>query len=243
MRNSDGRLVIGAVLIAVGLFLLFDKLFNFHFFFFEYIFSFPTILIIVGIVILLNSRKNIFGYILVIGGGYFFLKDVLHLRVNHIFVDIWPLFIIAFGLYLLLKRRSSSSTNYSVNADAGTAGSNDFETNKIDFIDVATILGSSDKTFSSQQFKGGKILTILGGSNIDLRNCKLGGERQIIDIVTLFGGTTIFLPSDWKVVISVVSIFGGFDDDRRIIVNDQIDNDKILVIKGTVLFGGGELKS
>lgn len=242
MRNSDGRIVGGAIILAIGMFLLFDNLFDFHFFFLEYIFSFPTILIVIGIVILLNSRNNFFGYLLLIGGAYFFMKDVLHLRINHIMVDIWPLFIIAFGLYLLLKRSRSSSSNYNLNTSSGNHGRNDFETNKMDFIDEITILSSSKKAFSSQQFMGGKITTILGSSDIDLRECKLAGERQIIDLATIFGGTEIFLPGDWKIVISVVSIFGGFDDKRRIVANDDIDNEKILVIKGIVLFGGGEIR-
>lgn len=239
MRNSDGRIVIGVILVAIGLFLVYDNLFNFHFIFLDYLFSFPVILIFIGIVILLNSRNNFFGYLLLIGGGYFFLKDTLHLEVNHIISDIWPLLIIGLGLYILLKKRNGSSSNYNIDGSTGKDGTNDFETNKMDFIDETTILGGSKKAFSSQQFRGGKVTTIFAGSEIDLRDCKLAGERQIIDILTLFGSTEIYLPRDWKVVISVVSIFGGFDDDRRI----DIEDEKVLVIKGLVLFGANEIKS
>lgn len=239
MRNSDGRIVIGVILVAIGLFLVYDNLFNFHFFFLDYLFSFPAILIFIGIVILLNSRNNFIGYLLLIGGAYFFMRDFLHLEVNHIIGDIWPLLIIGFGLYILLKKRNGLSSNYNIDGSTGKDGKNDFDTNKMDFIDEITILGGSKKAFSSQQFRGGKITTIFAGSEIDLRDCKLAGERQIIDILTLFGSTEIYLPRDWKVVISVVSIFGGFDDDRRI----DIEDEKVLVIKGLVLFGANEIKS
>jgi predicted membrane protein len=165
--------------------------------------------------------------------------------VNYYLSDLWPLAIMGFGLYLLLKRKGRRGSYRHNEHGSGSRHSNhkEFAHSEADFIDETTILGSTNKSFSSEQFKGGKILTILGGSEIDLRSCKLGGERQIIDIVAIFGGTTIFLPPEWKVVISVVSIFGGFDDDRRPTVEAEIDNEKVLVIKGTVLFGGGELKS
>ena len=245
MKNSDGRLVVGGILIAVGLFLLLDNVVHFHFFIFDYIFSFPALLIIVGIIIVVNSRDNFFGYLLLIGGLYLFIKNELHMPINHYLNDLWPLAVIGFGLYLLLKRKGRRASHHhsEYRKEKGAQDHNNFTYSESDFIDETTILGSSNKSFSSQQFRGGKILTILAGSEIDLRGCKLGGERQIIEIVSIFGGTTIFLPPDWKVVISVVSIFGGFDDDRRPSTENEIDNEKILVIKGTVLFGGGELKS
>jgi predicted membrane protein len=243
MRNSDGRLVIGVILVAVGIFLLLNNIIHFHFFILDYIFTFPVLMMAIGFVLVINSRDNFFGYLLILGGAYFFAKDVLDLEVDYIVSDLWPLLVIAFGLYLLLKRKSRMSHKHNAGWGAGESGVNDFEQNKMDYIDEATILGSSNKSFSSQQFRGGKITSIFGGSEIDLRNCKLSSGRQIIDILTIFGGTTIFLPSDWKVVISVTAIFGGFDDDRFIAPDAEVDQDKILVIKGTVLFGGGEIKS
>ena len=50
------------------------------------------------------------------------------------------------------------------------------------------------------------------------------------------------LYQDWNIKINIISIFGGFADKRLISEND-IDPSKKLIIKGIVIFGGGEIKS
>ena len=53
---------------------------------------------------------------------------------------------------------------------------------------------------------------------------------------------SLYLPVDWEVVIKTVTIFGGFED-KRTKAQTEISDKKILIIKGLVLFGGGELKN
>ncbi len=59
----------------------------------------------------------------------------------------------------------------------------------------------------------------------------------------MFGGTTIVVPNDWNVVMNVTSIFGGFSNKSIKDPNVPIDLTKHLIIKGLVVFGGGELKT
>ena len=58
----------------------------------------------------------------------------------------------------------------------------------------------------------------------------------------MFGGTDFIVPADWTVKLETSSIFGGFSDKRKPVVNVVNDPDKILTVKGLVLFGGGEVK-
>ena len=51
------------------------------------------------------------------------------------------------------------------------------------------------------------------------------------------------MPKNWKVIVNLTPIFGGFDDKRRVDPNQVYEENKVLVIKGIVLFGGGELKN
>ena len=69
----------------------------------------------------------------------------------------------------------------------------------------------------------------------------LGGN--IIDITCIFGGTTIIVPESWNVVIEVTPILGGFSDSRKMRGDVIRDNTRSLTIRGTVIFGGGEIKS
>ena len=64
----------------------------------------------------------------------------------------------------------------------------------------------------------------------------------ILDVFTLFGGTTLIVPANWKVQIDAVSILGGLNDKRRVAAS-ELDQSKVLVIKGVVMLGGIDIKS
>jgi len=59
----------------------------------------------------------------------------------------------------------------------------------------------------------------------------------------VFGGTTIVVPNDWNIVMNVTSIFGGFSNKSVKDPNANVDLSRTLIIKGLVVFGGGELKT
>jgi len=67
--------------------------------------------------------------------------------------------------------------------------------------------------------------------------------NNVIDILALFGGTTIIIPKDWNVQINITPIFGGFSNKTAKLPNLSIDYSRMLIIKGLCIFGGGEIKS
>ncbi|MCB0752810.1 MAG: hypothetical protein KDC52_15170, partial [Ignavibacteriae bacterium] len=87
-----------------------------------------------------------------------------------------------------------------------------------------------------------KLTAIFGGSEVHFENSLLAKGKNEIDIFSMFGGYTIYVPQDWNVIIDVVAIFGGLSDKRIKDPNRVYEDDKILIIKGLVLFGGGEVK-
>lgn len=107
-------------------------------------------------------------------------------------------------------------------------------------VDIFTIIGETHKVIKTNRFLGGKISSILGETQIDLRNSKLAEGKIELDTLTMFASTEIHIPSDWKVFIKTTTIFGGFEDLRSPTLNSESTN--ILIIKGLVLFGGGEIK-
>lgn len=52
---------------------------------------------------------------------------------------------------------------------------------------------------------------------------------------------SIIVPSDWTVNLQASSILGGFVDKRHNVKNTTTDRE--LVIKGSAIFGGGDIKS
>jgi len=241
MPTSNSKITIGSILIILGLLWLSKNLLIIPDELRTIIFSFPMILFVIGIIILIKSRNSLFGYVLVGIGGYKLLTDKLHIPLDFL-EDFWPVILILLGIYILLKGKSvnSISNNAKHESKFNFAESS---SESIDFIDDFNILSGSDKTVTSEFFKGGKITTIFGGTDINLRNSKLAEGIHTLEITTIFGGIDLYVPKDWNVIIKVTAMFGGFDDERIKYTNEQTDMSRTLIIKGVVIFGGGDIKN
>ena len=106
-----------------------------------------------------------------------------------------------------------------------------------------SILWGTQKRITSNNFKGGKVTSVFGYSEIDLSECKLDNKSVVIDILGIFGGSTLIVPKEWNVVVDVFSLFGGFTNKIKITPETKVDMENTLTVKGLVLFGFGELKS
>ena len=120
---------------------------------------------------------------------------------------------------------------------------NSYKKIETDRLKNLSILWGTQKKITSNNFKGGKVTSIFGYSEIDLTECKLDNKSVIVDILGIFGGSTLIVPKEWNVVVDVFSLFGGFSNKIRITPETKVDMEKTLTIKGLVLFGFGELKS
>lgn len=120
----------------------------------------------------------------------------------------------------------------------GTSNSRSYTSE--DFIDATSIFGGVHKKMVSKNFKGGDVVTIMGGTEIDLTQADFTGTARL-DITQVMGGTKIIVPAHWEVRTEISAIFAGFEDKRQ---QPAMQNpDKILIIDGTSIFGGIELKN
>ena len=103
------------------------------------------------------------------------------------------------------------------------------------------IFGGSEKVITNKQIKGGLIIALFGGGHINLVNTALNKDKNVLRTISIFGGHDILVPTDMNVEIQVISLFGGFADNREIIDKNQIQSDKRLIIRGLTLFGGGSV--
>jgi predicted membrane protein len=172
-----------------------------------------------------------------------FIKYFPGINVNHI----WPLALIILGLFFIFRpHRRNRYWQEHVN-DKGDAKIN--ETNSQipqstlteDYIDTTSIFGGIKKNIISKNFKGGDITNIMGGSEIDLTQADINGTVSI-DLTQVFGGTKLIVPSNWQVKAQMAAIFGGVED-KRSIQNIALDPNKILILDGTSIFGGIEIRS
>jgi predicted membrane protein len=162
------------------------------------------------------------------------------IRLSAIF---WPAVLIGIGI-LIITRKNEKKYQFPGNFHAAETNDTipkDRQSNRTeDFIDELAVFGGGNVRVASDNFRGGRITAIFGGSDIDLKNAK-PAETCNIDLFILFGGSKLIVPEDWQVKSEVVSIFGGSTDKR--VFPTVRNNEKLLVIKGVVLFGGVEIKS
>ncbi len=81
----------------------------------------------------------------------------------------------------------------------------------------------------------------MGGAEINLMQADLQ-HNIVLEVNNVFGGTKLIVPSNWDVKNEVSAVFGGIEDKRSI--NTSVpDQDKILILKGTCVFGGIEVSN
>ena len=95
------------------------------------------------------------------------------------------------------------------------------------------------KKIFSKNFKGGEIVNIFGGTEIDLSQADINGEVRL-ELTQMFGGTKLIIPGSWKLIVKNAAILGGIEDKRP---NQPLDPNKILILTGTSMFGGIEIRS
>jgi predicted membrane protein len=93
------------------------------------------------------------------------------------------------------------------------------------------------------EFQRRKITAIFGGIELDLTKAGLAPGISYLEIACVFGGATLIVPDDWHITIEVTPVLGGFTDSRKLSPGRTVDPSKHLVVKGAVVFGGGEVKS
>lgn len=227
----SGRMLAGLVLVIVGSLALAHEM---GVYFPRWFFSWEMILIAFGIFTGARHQFRSWGWLIpIVIGGAFLLDDVFpYLELRHF---IWPTIIITIGLVMILRPRRSSGRFWDNVPGGVTTGTSDDE-----ILDVVSVFGGTKKNIISKNFRGGEVVSFFGGTELNLTQSDINGV-VILDLTQVFGGTKLVLPSNWKVQSEVVTVFGGLDDKRNVSV--PADAGKVLVLKGTCLFGGIDLKS
>lgn len=228
-QRNTGRGIIGIVLILIGVALVGRTFDIFPHRIMRYVFSWEMILIVLGVIFISTRDNKTTGWILLLIGLVFWLPDIVDIPFG-VKRLLWPAILIILGVIIIIR---SSVARQSV---SGAESSNDY-------IDDIAIFGGGDKLINSNNFKGGNVTAVFGGSKIDLTKAKLAPGRNVIDVFCIFGGSTLIVPENWNVKVEVVSVFGGFSDKRYIRPDTTMEIGKEIVIKGFAIFGGGEIKN
>ena len=224
--NMNTKAVIGVILIIAGLLLVLKNMNFLSHYVTRVIFSWPMLLIVIGLVLLRKPKDRTAGWI-VFGVGCFFLLPYLFGDYIDIYKLFWPAIFILIGIVLITSRHGKR-LKVDMSSD--------------EYLNVSTVFGANQRRVINTIFKGGKVSSVFGATEIDLRSATLAPGTNELDITCVFGGINILAPEDWNVIIEVSPFLGGFEDSRRHFSTEAIDTSKQLKIRGVVIFGGGEVK-
>lgn len=240
---KEGRIISGLILVAVGSVFLAKQMGTV---FPNWLFTWPVLLIVIGFFIGAKHNFKRGGWWIVSLVGTVFLIDKLTpgINISHLF---WPVLIIIIGLVYIFKPKrkwqgehcktewkEKMKNHYTEYNERG---------NPDDYMESVSIFGGVKKNIISKNFKGGEIVCIFGGSEINLMQADING-RVVLEVVQVFGGTKLIVPAHWSVLSEeMVAILGGIEDKRPPYVGNTVDDTKVLVIKGTSIFAGIDIRS
>lgn len=231
-NKNNGNIWIGLIILLIGAGLL---LRNMNFPIPHWIFSWQMLLIAIGIVSgVKNNFRNAGWFFLILIGGIFLIKDVIpNWQWNNY---IWPMGLIAIGIFLILKPKNKDHTfvknqEFYPNHASGTVASDEY-------LDFTTFFGGTHRNIISKDFKGGEVVTVFGGTELNLSQADFNGTI-VLDVTQIFGGTKLIVPTNWEIKSEVTAVFGGTSDKRS--PHSLHGSDKVLILKGTSVFGGIEI--
>jgi len=232
------KIIFGLLLIAAGVLLLGINAGLIPEDYRHIIFSWPMILVAIGFMNIFSKESLFTGIILLSVGGFFLLPHLLPLPDNF-HHNFWPALLILIGVLMIARR--TIFHNHFHNGFRNEATSE--LRNEAGYIVLNNVFGGGKHRIPPTEFKGGKITNIFGGTELDLSQATLAPGTNILQIDCIFGGASIIVPADWVVQVQVNSVLGGFSDKRSVIKNASTTSDRELIIKGSAIFGGGDLKS
>jgi predicted membrane protein len=213
----------------------------------DWIFSWPTLLIAIGIIAGFQHGFRNSAWLLLIAAGSFLLvdKQMPELRLHRY---IYPILLIFLGLFFIFRRRNEYHyaqkqewKNSWRNSWRNMQNATNINSDDGEFIDSTSIFGGVKKIILSKNFKGGDITCFMGGAEIDLSQADIQGS-VVLDVTQVFGGTKLVVPGNWNVKTQITSIFAGIED-KRMMQSTIADANKTLVLDGTSIFGGIEITS
>jgi hypothetical protein len=235
-RHAGGPPMVGIILMAVGAIFLLG---NLGIIYVADIWQFwPVILIVLGVSKMAPLRsfgETLWGGVIAGIGGVFLLRNLDILQGN-VWQFIWPMILIAVGASMLVSRLDAPA--FAPAARRFTAGEPFTGTVGGDYLSVELVFSGTKRKVESQDFKGGKIATVFGAAEIDLRLAATKLEEVVIKADAVFGSIELWVPDTWLTVVRGSGVFGAFEDKTHPPNVAEPGKAPRLIVKGGAVFGG-----
>ncbi|HUC02021.1 MAG TPA: LiaF domain-containing protein [Candidatus Paceibacterota bacterium] len=107
-----------------------------------------------------------------------------------------------------------------------------------DWINEVLVFSPINKSFTSQNLKGGRIVMVFSGGAVDLSRVKTSATEIDIELSSVFSDLKVIVPTDWKVRSAAAAFAGNVDTYRA----QGGDGPVTLTIRGQAVFGNIEVR-
>jgi predicted membrane protein len=226
-RGSQGRIFWGLILIAVGVLFLLDQMNELDF---GYLFSryWPVIFILIGLSIIIgNGFKNIGPGVFFILFGTFFLLAHLGLLGHRAWDYVWPILIIAVGLWILAKPGHHEDKKKIPDVT-------------VDELRISQVFSGTSRRVDSPNFKGGTAEVVFGSAEVDMTGAQLEGGQATVSLSVVLGSIELRVPSTWQVIVHGTPVLGSIEHKAKTV--PDADKKATLYIKASVVLGSITIK-
>lgn len=195
----------------------------------------PAVLIAFGVAKLtgVSGRNLVWGTVLVVVGSWW-LAENFELVPHISWWQLWPLVLVFMGVSMLIGAgHFTIGTRF---RDMGRSNPADDAERLSSFAVWASVV----RKVVSQQFRGGEASAIMGGIDLDLRGAKPVPGGAVLEVLAIWGGVDVFVPSHWRVINQATVIMGAVEDNTKLPPTDSTDT---LILRGLVMMGGVEIKN
>ncbi|MBW2276339.1 MAG: hypothetical protein JRF63_02540 [Deltaproteobacteria bacterium] len=156
---------------------------------------------------------------------------------------IWPVLLIIGGLFIFMGAVRSTRRRSKKRRSPSTGGESETVSSSSSFVDGDVVLGSREERIDSEEFEGGEIRCVMGGFNLDLRDARIKGAEAHLQVRAVMGGIELYVPDDWSIVIKGSPMLGAFEDKTRQRRAAEGAEAPRLIIEGSVVMGGVEIRN
>ncbi len=235
--NRSNGVWTGIFLVGAGLVLMLKRM---DFPVPAWVFSWETIVIVIGLLIGIKHQfRGWIWFAMILAGTLSQVDNIFPLYNLRLYV--WPIVFIAVGLYFILRPRNYRRRDRREDNDSSfTRQEESISFSKEEKVDIASVFGHVKKVVVSKNFKGGEVVAVMGGADINLSQADING-KVLLEVTCVMGGAKLIIPPTWDVQSEMAAVFGGVEDKRDL--SHSIDPNKILVLEGTCIFGGLEIRN
>jgi predicted membrane protein len=182
-------------------------------------------------------KKNLWWILVLIGCMNISHTFVIGSREIEYSEIIFPFLLIMGGIVMMLRPKR----NY---PKFGPSFQANFTASDNNTINPDVIFGGRKEIVTSKDFQGGTVNAVFGGCEINLLQADITQSPVVLIVRAVFGGIEVIVPANWEVKSEVETIFGSTQDERSMRMHDSNgDNKKMLILRGSCVFGGVEIKS